>query len=629
MFQRILLVMSAVALLSSCAVNPTPITKSERADRIYRDKHAMFDCQEPIHSTISLNEAIARSLKYNLDLKLKTADAVLAKNDFRVSRFDMLPDIVANYGYATRSNEYAVKSSPTSGAISFSQDRHRRILDLQMTWNIIDFGISYVNAKQEADQYLIALERRRKMQQNITRDVRYAYYRAVSAQKLLRSLNPMIDQVQTALNKSKKLESQQTQSPLEALNYQKSLIKTMRELAVLRRELTNAKKELGALMNLSPSTQFSVVESPSRFPRALPRQFPTHRKELEYLALQYRPEIREEDYRTRISTNEITKAKLRLFPGLEVNAGYNHDSNGFLVNNAWANYGAQLTWNLIKLVSAKSSIDRAKSELMVSDIRRMALSMAIMTQVDIAQLRHKEMAQDLEVATRERDISKRIYQQVREAHSADKKSELDLIHAKTEMILGQLRYDLTFAEYQNSAGQLMNSTGYDILPIVNTSKSVAVLSREISHAMNQEPVWIRDKYARHSDGRVGKIRFAKGKGALPAPALKHAWVAPKNPRPDLSKVKRLTHIKALEYQSKRPEKVLDTPREIVIKAGKPNHAKGKSNLASANPESQQGKPTPGLNYNKRPKVLAKHTPPKKPSQDDIFANPGLPEEITF
>lgn len=524
-----------VTMLSSCFLaQPEPITPAQRADRIANDKHDMFAHQIPIGSPITLSEAMARALKYNLDLRLKTADAVLANSELNVAQMEMLPDIVASAGYVSRSNEYAVKTSPDSNVTSFSQDRHRRVFDLQMTWNILDFGVSYINAKQKVDSYFIALERHRKMQQNIIRDVRYAYYRAVSAQKLLRQIEPMMGQVEGAISKSQKLEKSQTQKPLEALQYQRSLLATLRDLTTLRRELVNAKKELAALMNLSPSQRFNVDESPNSNP-ALPTNFPTDIRELEYHALQYRPEIREEDYRTRITVNEVNKAKVRMLPGFELNLGYNYDSNSFLVNNAWSNFGAQLTWNLIKIFSGPANIARAKRELLVSDIRRMALSMAIMTQVDVAYLRYNQLKKDLKVVKDEMNVSKRIYTQISEGYKAQKNSELELIQSKTDKILAQLRYDLTYAEYQNSGGQLMSSVGFDVIPIVDTRNPIRHLDNKIKASLKIQPAWVRDNYKSgyrahlmHRQHRPEKHRHVRNANGKNVAMHKHRQMAKKS-----------------------------------------------------------------------------------------------------
>ena len=101
-----------------------------------------------------------------------------AQRQLDLSTFDMLPKMAAEAGYVTRSNVSAsssesVLSGTTSLEPSTSQDRNRRVADLTMVWNVLDFGVSYVTAKQQSDQRWIAEERRRKVIHTIVQEVCY------------------------------------------------------------------------------------------------------------------------------------------------------------------------------------------------------------------------------------------------------------------------------------------------------------------------------------------------------------------------------------------------------------------------------------------------------------------------
>ena len=69
--------LSALALalfLTGCSsLNPVALEDQAVRDRAAADRVTMFDQQEPISAPVTLDEAIARALKYNLDLRLKTA----------------------------------------------------------------------------------------------------------------------------------------------------------------------------------------------------------------------------------------------------------------------------------------------------------------------------------------------------------------------------------------------------------------------------------------------------------------------------------------------------------------------------------------------------------------------------
>ena len=64
----------ASMLLTSCAVTPQLATQEEVKDRVKSDTARMYLDQAPITAPVTLEEAVARALKYNLEhLALETA----------------------------------------------------------------------------------------------------------------------------------------------------------------------------------------------------------------------------------------------------------------------------------------------------------------------------------------------------------------------------------------------------------------------------------------------------------------------------------------------------------------------------------------------------------------------------
>ena len=65
-------------VLAGCAVKPQLATQDEVRDRVKSDTASMYLGQAPITNAISLEEAIARALKYNLDYRLKKMESAVA-----------------------------------------------------------------------------------------------------------------------------------------------------------------------------------------------------------------------------------------------------------------------------------------------------------------------------------------------------------------------------------------------------------------------------------------------------------------------------------------------------------------------------------------------------------------------
>ena len=95
-------------------------------------------------------------------------EQALALNQLDLDDYELLPTLTAKAGYADRSefsasNSKELDGPPPSGAFSYSGDRTSFTGNLTLSWNVLDFGVSYFNARQNADRSLIADERRKKV----------------------------------------------------------------------------------------------------------------------------------------------------------------------------------------------------------------------------------------------------------------------------------------------------------------------------------------------------------------------------------------------------------------------------------------------------------------------------------
>ena len=400
------MLLGSALLLSACgSLTPTPYTKDEIKDRVVSDRQKMFAEQEPVSGPITFHEAAARALKYNLDYRLKLMESALSRSLYDVSKFDMLPRLTANAGYAGRSNTGGgfsegidLATGKPDGTVSLrpstAVEDNRRLAGLTLSWNVLDFGVSYYRAQQKADQILMAEERRRKVVQNVLQDVRNAYWRAVGAQRLIGEVNSLIDRTHKALEAAKKAEDQGLLPRLQALSYQRALLDAVSLMNLRRQDLELARAELAALMSLPPGTPMVLADTEEPIVLTLPNDTET----LERMALERRPEIMEEWYRKRVTATDIKIAKAQVWPNLSLEAGPLYDSNKYLFNNNWAEVGLRLSFNLIKLLQWPA-LDQAQADQeQTDDTRRMGLSMAVLTQVHVGKQRYELSLSELKFA---------------------------------------------------------------------------------------------------------------------------------------------------------------------------------------------------------------------------------------
>lgn len=467
--------------ISGCAVTSQPIERSVSEQRAQSDLQSMFKDQEPLSGPLTLHEAMARAVKYNLEGRLKVMEEALAQRQVDLATFDMLPRMALSAGYAGRDNISAsssesVQTGTQSLEPSTSQDRDRRVADLTMVWNVLDFGVSYISAKQQGDQRLIVQERRRKVVHTIIQDVRSAYWRAVAADRLLSQIDSLMARVDQARSNSQRLSEQRIGDPIQALSYQRALIEATRQLEEQRRALSLAKTELATLINLPMGSDLSLAAS-NDYP------VPELKVDLDRLsqeALANRPELREQDYQARISAAETRKAMLRLLPGLEFSAGGHYDSNSFLVNQSWADYGVKVTWNLFNVLSAPASIDVAKAGQEVAAARRQAMSMAVLAQLYVANANFNEAQRQFQTSQQLAQLDSQIADQMRNRYKAQGIGELELIQGELNALQADLRRDLAYAELRNSYGQLFASVGLDPLPKELPSNQLSDIANALS-----------------------------------------------------------------------------------------------------------------------------------------------------
>lgn len=450
---------------AGCAVQPQPLTAEDRQAAVQDGLARMFGAQEPLQGPVTLDEAMARALKYNLDHRVKLMEDAVARRQFDLSGMDLLPRLAASAGYTSRDNELASSSrdivtGSQSLVPSTSTDRQRTTTDLTLSWNVLDFGVSYYTARQNADRWLAAQERRRKVQHLLMQQTRQAYWQAAGAQQLEDRIGPLLDRVRAALADSRRVEDEKLRSPLEALNYQRQLLDIVRQLEGMRDELAQARPRLASIMNLRPGERFSVAVPPAMDapPLALAAE------KMEEAALLRRPELVEAQYNERIGALETRKALARLLPGLELSLGAHHDDNSFLVNKDWSEAGLRLSWNLLNVFQAGQIRGLAQAQLDVARQQRLALNMAVLAQVHLARLEFLARARQYDLTQQSHTVEQRILQQTRNAASANAQGRLEEIRAATSAMTTELRLYQAYGALQGAYGQVVATLGLDPLP---------------------------------------------------------------------------------------------------------------------------------------------------------------------
>ena len=476
-----------MTFLGSCTITPEPLTDSFLSKSANEDRTLMFNEDDQIIGNLSLEEAIARAVKYNLEHRAKAMEQALALNQLDLDDYQLLPSLTAKAGYSDRS-EFSASTSqqldglPPSSHFSYSGDRTSFTGDLKLSWNFLDFGVSYFNARQNADRSLIADERRKKVLNNLIREVQFAYWRMVAAQKLKGRVKKALVRAEKALFDAEKVEKEKLRPPTEMLRYQKRLVNNIRRLETVNQELSTARIELASLINVSPSTDFKIAAGPTDDLTVPTWQVPLEKMEL--LAFQNNPDIRERLYLNRIGVDNAKKSLLQLLPGINLTGGRNYDLNSFLDKNRWYEWSSTLSLNVLKFVSFEDQKRFNDATKTVSEAQRLSLRMAILAQVHVADRQFFNAVKQFQRSDKLFAIDKRLSAQIAQRQVLDIQSLLDRISQETAAIDSLMRRYQSYAEVIVAFGRIQSTLGISIFSKDIKTKNLKDLTRIVGQSLS-------------------------------------------------------------------------------------------------------------------------------------------------
>ena len=466
-----IIILLALFLITACVRSPQPISLFETEEKAFKDISNIEEIKKNNKAweenlEIDLYTAIALAIKNNKELKIKLLENALANRQIDKIKFEMLPSLAANAGYSG-SDKYRtttsanVSNADTAGVMgttyTTSSEKSVANQDIGFTWNALDFGLSYIKAGQSNNRYLISDEAEKKATHNIVREVIRTYWNSLSAEKLIKKYDPLLIKVDSALNDSQKIEELLLTKPMDALLYQKELLDIQRALQTQKQIFIDAKIQLGTLMGLLPNQKFKIVDTNE--PLTI---LDMSLKGMEEHALIHRPELIENHYEERISVQQAKAGIVSLLPGLNFNAAWTSSSNDYLMNKTNFEYGSTLGANLLNVFSYPKIKEINETNLRIIKEQRLALSMAVLSQVHLSNINYQMALEEYATADRYYDVSQKITAQVKNAQKIAKFGNLELIREEASLLVAELRYDIAYTKLQHAIGQIYTSVGLDV-----------------------------------------------------------------------------------------------------------------------------------------------------------------------
>lgn len=475
-------VLVAIAVMASgCLVQPYVLTKDDVRTRVTNDMKALMAIEEPVTGPIDLYEATARALKYNLDARVKAMQAQLAHQQLEVAHYTLLPQVSANAGFDGRSNysgggaQSLLTGRPVIEPFT-SSDKNVTSGNLALSWDVLDFGLSFVRAQQAADNVMIAEEEKRRIAVRLVQDVRSAYWRAVSAERVLHRVQFLDESVAKALESAQQIVDKKLQAPLTPLNYRRDLLNIQREVQRLYRDLSAARTQLASMMGLPPGASYELTVPVRTGTVPLVN---LDAESMEKQALMFRAELRSIDYQKRISAKEARAVFLELFPSLKLSVGGYYNSNSFLLYQNWLGYASQASWNLLSAFRMPAKLKAVEAHREVLESQSLALTMAILTEVHVGAAQFVHAKQEFQNARQYHETQSAIAEHTRNLWLTHSTTDFTLIKEQVNDVLAEVRLDSAQSGVESAYAALLASLGEDAVPSGLGGHTVAELAEAL------------------------------------------------------------------------------------------------------------------------------------------------------
>ena len=412
---------------------PAPVAYSDwdRAIRVDVDMQNMYATSpKKINKPIDMYMAFALAVKYNYTRRIVSYEQSVVEAG--KSPEDRLPEIFASAGYINGSDSKNIDS------------------ELKLAWNLLDIGSVYFQSQDAQHAANLGFEQSRKVIHNLLQETRSLYWKALTAQKLLPTVNDMIEFMTLEVDElnSKGNELAQTSESLsrEELVKKRKYMQSVKKLSYLKRDLLTSQVRLASLMGLHPSTEYKLVgKEYGNFD--LP-EIKNSLSEMEWLALTSRPELRVRDLSTNI--NEI-KASFRVLKDPGENA-YQNDPSYY--NRLWSRKAKELGMKAFEDVKNPNVAD-------LESLRRQRMTNIVLTQVYVSWARYMSAYENYQINTEIANVSEDIAEDIVVADgSLSEKGQLESSRA----IADELKAMLAYIELQDSLGNMYSAMGLDALP---------------------------------------------------------------------------------------------------------------------------------------------------------------------
>ncbi len=428
-------------------------------------------------NAIGISETVTRAVKFNADSRKTSLARTMAENPKNLNK-NRLPSLAASAGYPMRSSDYGISAKKLLDGKVFTDNEAPKI-DLAVSYNILDYAINYAAVSDEDGLEKSAQRLQNRTLQNLIHEAKTSFWKAAVAKKNKEEVDHLIELLRYELAEAAKVENNVNLS-VDSLEYQKELHAMMRQLMGLRKEIAAAELDFALLASIPPDEEVSlkisenIAEAPATFIPELSK--------LENQALINRSETAIGDYNVKMNASEVRKEAARILPKINLGENLRYNPNGSY-SVSWQEDISEVAFNIINVPLSRADAD---TDLGMKRKQRIAVSMGILDEVNIAYRRVKDASEEMDASSALQVKYQKAWDKAAKKEKEGSISRPDLVKAIANKVVGDLKRDLAFAELKSAESGLNLASGLDFIKGIDTSDTLVNIHKIVVNGLLNE-----------------------------------------------------------------------------------------------------------------------------------------------
>lgn len=155
-------------------------------------------------------------------------------------------------------------------------------------------------------------------------------------------------------------------------------------------------------------------------------------------ALRSRPELYIKDLEEKITLEKINESIVPMLPNISIFRDSNYDANPFLVHKYWWSLGMRASWNLFLIPQKMQEKRAAESQQEFTLASRLALSIGVMAQVNLAYLNYRDAFNQYQTALKSLDVRSRLAEISEKIRKTGEFHSIDVLNFRTDSLLARI-----------------------------------------------------------------------------------------------------------------------------------------------------------------------------------------------